>query len=320
MKKITKISSTAYRVLRLMILLNVKLYNIDELNNIFSADPNIARLFSKEVMLKYINTIKLAGYKIVKLKSSKNYYYSLIKAPVKIKLTSEHIKTLAFLENYVSGLYQSRLQTEFTSILNKLMRYSSDEQLKELNKERKIYSNNSSHQNLKYKKYEDLIKKIEQFCIEAQKVQIRYKLPYEINAMQVVLEPLSIKYNANDVWICGYNTIIGEKQLVHLEYIQDIKQLPIKSNGNCVLSPVIFKLKGRLAKGYRPYEGETITQEDKENDFIKILAYVDDKNQLVQRLLKYGDLCEILYPKSVRDKIMKSIKNTLNNYKITFKS
>jgi len=64
MKKQTKISSTAYRVLRLMILLNNKLYSIDELNNIFSADPNIARLFSKEVMLKYINTIRLGSIQL----------------------------------------------------------------------------------------------------------------------------------------------------------------------------------------------------------------------------------------------------------------
>ena len=315
MKKQNKISSTAYRVLLLMELLNNKPYSMNDINDVFSEDPYIARTFSKEVILKYLSTIRLAGYEISKPSPSNNYTYSLKEAPVNILLTTENIKTLAFLENYVSGLYQTKLQKGFEQILNKIIRYFSKEQLNILNNERKMYKENKSQLCSEYINYEALIKKIEQFCIEGQKIQVKYRLPLENQTMQVVLDPLSIKYISKNVWISGYNTIIGEKQMLNLEYIEDIKQLPTKSKPNHVLSPVIFKLKGRLAKGYRPYEGEEISQIDENEGFIQILAYVDDKNQLMQRLLKYGDLCEILYPKYIREKMIKTIKSTLNNYK-----
>jgi predicted DNA-binding transcriptional regulator YafY len=37
---------------------------------------------------------------------------------------------------------------------------------------------------------------------------------------------------------------------------------------------------------------------------------------LIQRLLKYGDYCEILYPVSMRKKMQSIIQETLNNYNL----
>ena len=56
MEKKLKISSTAYRVLLLLSKLNEDEYNVNDLNNIFLKNSYIARLFSKDVILKYIST------------------------------------------------------------------------------------------------------------------------------------------------------------------------------------------------------------------------------------------------------------------------
>lgn len=317
MAKKVKISSTAYRVLLLMQLLNDKNYSIENLNSIFSHDPYIARTFTKEVILKYLNTIRSAGYTIPKPNCANNYTYRLEKAPITVSLNEEEIETLATLENHVMGLYQCRMEKNFNNIIEKISRFLPEKEVSLLNEKRNENKNNFQQLHSRYEQYSHLIKKFEQYCIEDQRVIVKYKFPLDEEEKQLILEPKSIKYDSNDVYISGYNSITREKQLLHLNNILDIKQLPEKSKFNYVLSPIIFKLKGRVAKGYRLYEDEKIAGEDLEAGTITIAAYVDDKNMLLQRLLKYGDFCEVLYPKFLRDQIVKMVKNALKNYQNT---
>lgn len=315
MKKNLKISSTAYRVLLLLKLLNENDYSIKELNTIFSSDKNVARSFSKVVMQKYITTLKLAGYKFTKPGLANKYKYKLIKAPVLINFTKDNLKTFVVLEDYVSSLFQEKLNKHYQSFLSKISGYLSEEQIAYLNYERKHQKSHSFFNNSKYSKYASLIRQFEKFCLEEQNIVVKYKLLPEGKDSQLILEPRSIKYDSDDVYICGYNPIAGERQLIHMDYIQEIKQLPVKSKYTSdKFSAVSFKLKGRLAKGYRLYEGEKISEIDKENGTITVIAYFDDKNFLIQRLMKYGDYCEVIYPKYVRDRIKEIIKDTLKNY------
>ncbi|MCK7489143.1 MAG: hypothetical protein MZU79_02030 [Anaerotruncus sp.] len=143
---------------------------------------------------------------------------------------------------------------------------------------------------------------------------VKYKFPFDTAEKQIVLEPKHLKYDANDVFISGYNPITSEKQLLHLRNVVDIKQLPLKSKFNYVQSPVIYKLKGRLAKGYSLYENEKIAGSDPEAETITIAAYMDDKDLLIKRLLKYGEYCEIIYPKYAKEKLVNAVNEALKNY------
>ncbi len=51
-----------------------------------------------------------------------------------------------------------------------------------------------------------------------------------------------------------------------------------------------------------------------DDNTIKVTTYLDDKNLLLRRLLRYGDSCEVIYPNTVKHKIAETIKNTLENY------
>lgn len=314
MSKKTKISSTAYRVLSLMQILNEGEYSVDALNKIFSKDPDIARTLSKEVILKYISTLRQAGYKVSKSLDGNNYKYKLDKAPVTINLTEDNLRTLLILEDYAISLYQDKLKNNYNNFLKKITRYLSEDQISMLNYERKNLQNNPNLELSKYEKYSHLIKKLERYCSEEQRITVKYRLPIEDEEKQIVLEPKSIKYDSYDVYISGYNPIIGERQLIHFNYIKEIKQLPIKSKFNDVLFPVVFRLKGRVSSGYRLYEGEKITERDEKTGTIIVSAQVDDHNMLLKRLLRYGDNCEIIFPKHVRFKAAKTIADTLKNY------
>ena len=306
-----KISSTAYRVLHLIKLLNENEYSIDSLNKFFYYEPNIVRAFSKEVIFKYLNTLRLAGYTIEKPTSST---YKLLKAPVTINLSEDELKSLVILENFVEGLYLNRLKKDFDSFMKKITRYLSNEHIVFLDNYRAEYKANPYFDTFKFSKYSDLIREFEQYCIEDQRIIIKYKQPFDKKEKDIIFEPKSIKYNTNHVYISGYNTLIEEKQLINLNYVKEIKQLPIKSKANSATSPVIFKLKGRLAKGYRLYEGEKIIQTDENNGSITISAYVEDRNLLIQRLLRYGDLCKLTYPKDLKDNMIKILDDALQNY------
>ena len=314
MGKKTKISSTAYRVIYLMKLLNNNGHTIDELNEQFAKDINIARNFSKEVILKYMSTIKSAGYEIIRSNRPKGYLYKLAKAPTPIDISREEIKTLVEIETYIKSLYQENLIKGFSNFIEKIVRYMDEEQISILNSTRKDNIAILKETSNRYSKYAELIKQFEKFCAEDQRVIIKYKFPADEMQKQIIFEPKNIKYDANDVYISGYNFITCEKQLLHLSNIEEVKQLPIKSKLNYILSPIIYKLKGRVAKGYRVYEDEKIASLDPEAGTVTIAVYVDDKNMLLQRLLKYGEHCEVLYQKAVREKMVSILNESIENY------
>ena len=78
--------------------------------------------------------------------------------------------------------------------------------------------------------------------------------------------------------------------------------------------PVVFKLRGRLAKVYRLYEREKFSEQDKKLKEVTVTSYSDDIDSLLMRILKYGENCEVLYPKQVRNKMANLIKLSLENY------
>lgn len=314
-KKTKKISSTAYRVLLLLKLLNENNLGIEELNTILSQDPNISRSFSNEVILKYLSTLRLAGYKISKPCIANNYTYNLIKAPIQMDLNEEELKALVSIDLFISNMHQQILQDAQHKIMENISRYLDDDQINHLFQLKKAKKTTDSA-NTKFLEYAPLMSKFEQYCIDDQKVTIQYKHPLDENEIRITLEPKYLDYVSGDIYVCGYNPIIGERKLINIKYIIDIKQLPMKSSSNYILSPVIFKLKERLAKAYELHENEKISEIDSAAGSITITTYVDCKNMLMQRLLKYGELCEVIYPKAFREKMANELNNALKNYEI----
>lgn len=314
MERKLKISSTAYRVLLLLQKLNEQKLSSDDLNRIFSEDPEVARYFSKDVILKYISTLRMAGYDIAKPSSSNNYCYVLNEAPIKINFSGEEIKTLARLKNYAYALHQNRFIKNYSSFIEKLKRYMHIEHLKNLNN---LLSSSNEYEDKiinKFEKYADLIKKIEQYIQENQRVEIKYFSQEENQEKLVITKLLKIRYEASDVSIIYYDLISGQNNSVKIRNLINIKQLPSISGERQVLCPVIFKLKGKLAKVYRPYEKEKVSEPEAKTGIITVTAYSEDPESLLQRLLKYGENCEVLYPRQIRNKMINLIKTSLDNY------
>jgi predicted DNA-binding transcriptional regulator YafY len=313
MKKISKISSTAHRVILLLLLLSKKDCNIDEISCILSNNPHISRALTKEIILKYINTLKLAGVNIVKQPSSNNSRYKIEKYPFNFNLSPEEIKTMVIMEDYVNSIHQDKLKQAFSSFEEKFNKYLPDDTCKYLDIERSKIEKTQYFDRSKYSRHEKIIKTYEKYCKEEQRITVKYKLPIDAEIKQVTLEPVSVKFDPNNAYICGYNPQTGEKQFLLIDYIQDIKQLPLKSRHSSTVSPVIFKLKGKLAKSYKPYEGEKV-QLCSDTNLLEVSSFYDDKISLFKRLLRYGENCEVIYPKFIRSKFEEFARSALLNY------
>lgn len=314
MTKKLKISSTAYRILLLLLYLNEDSCTVAKLNEVFSKDTHVARYFSKDVILKYISTLRVSGYKISKPCLANSYSYELDKLPVCADLNDNQIRVLTVIDSYIKSLHQVKLIGSYKNVLRKIQKIISDEQVELLNNEIKNLEQNPLPDFVRHKHFEELIKKLENLIEQKCRVSFKYKLPDGTEEKQIVLELKNIKYEKNEVYISGYNPVLGQTHLIRLGQIVDIKQLPTKSQYSQILSPVIFKISGQLAKVYRPYENEKITQVGDKSNTITVTAYIEDQEILLKRLLKYGDSCEVIYPKHTRDAIVKMIDKTMKNY------
>ncbi len=313
MKKKLKISSTAYRVLLLLCRLNEKSRTVDELNDIFSEDPDVARFFSKDVILKYISTLRTAGYDIAKPKASNKYSYTLNKAPIQIEFSEEELNTLTLLKSYIEGFQQKKFVKNYSSFIEKIKRYMPEDQAEILNEQFLLGQEKDSEIFNKFNEHADLIKKIEQYIYEKQRVEISYQLPGKEEKL-ITAQLQKIKYDIDGASVISYDLASNRINFVKINCIKNLKQLPSISGGKQSISPVIFKLKDKLAKVYRSYEGEKTTEPDSKSGEITVTAYSDDIESLLQRLLKYGENCEVIYPKLARNKTADLIKAALHNY------
>ena len=311
-----KIISTAYRVLYLLLLLNERNLNAKEILEIFSEDKHIEKEFSEELILKYISTLRHCGFEISRPVKENGYTYGLLKSPVYIDFTEADIKSLAQIASMVEELEGERLKEDFKNALTKISRFMRDET-------RLLWVKLGS-QNLKSDfprvsarlKQAEIIERFEQCLKEEKRILLKYKTRFGEDSTWASLEPKEIKYSSHMTGLTGYNHISGEMQTISLDDVEEIEELPVKNKNAIALSPVIFKLKSRLARGYRLYEDENIQNRDENEKTLTVVSYAEDKNLLLKRLLKYGDYCEILYPKSLREKAAATINNALSNYSI----
>lgn len=311
-KKKLKISEAAFRVLNLLKILNEKPLSSEEISELLS-DESSDEIASKEVVSRYINTLRNAGYRLSRPTLSNDYQYSLEKSPVSIKLDKQDIKTLVQLEKYISNLFQLKMKESFSIFMDKLFRYMKDEDILLVNRHRTNCNSPDDSRSQRLVNYSALIRNIEKYCNDGQRIKIIYRTDYGSD-INLVFEPDSIRYDSMCAYICGFNIITGESQMLNIENIIEVSQQPVKIKFNKMISPVKFKLKGRLAKGYTAYEDEKILEKNSNGTEIIVVAYPSDKDMLFRRLLRYGENCEVVSSSFDREKMTDMVEQTLQNY------
>lgn len=306
MKKPKKTGDACIRVLETLKFLYKNSASVQDIINHFEKiDPN-NRSYTSEVIGKYINTLRVFGFRFVKEKDK----YILLNSPNQFDFTRVDLKALYLLENSAAKMPEEKLKEEISSFLQDLEKSFSDNT--------KILAHSITKPdfiNFKfdYSKYSNQIHEYEKYCLDGQRIKVIYRNKYGAETSAMV-EPNEIKYIENDVFLSVYNPVSAQIQDINFNAIIKIEQLPLKSNPKNMFSSVTFELKDNLAKVYKLRESEKLLQMSSDGSLV-ILNQQEDQTLLLKRLMRYGENCEVISPKTLREEMKQLVKATLSNYK-----
>jgi len=305
MNKFKKVNDTSIRVLETLKILSNGSSSIQNIIRYFENSYPDGRVYTNEVILKYINTLKVFGCKIVKEKDK----YSLMNTVSRIKLNTSDLKSICLLENFAADFPEEIVKTELGKFLQELEKRFDDNT--------RMLANSLNRPQLagskfSYEKYSGKIKKYEKYCTDAHRLKITY-MDDSKNEKSIIAEPHNIKYGENNVYFCVYNPTSAQIQDLSFDNILEVEQLPSKSNPQNMFSSVTFELKDRLAKGYTLHDGEKLASV-KPDGSIVIISHREDRGLLLRRLMRYGVYCEVIAPQSLRAEMAQLIAATIENY------
>lgn len=305
MNKNKKTCDTSIRVLETLKLLSNNAASVQDIIRHFEkTDPN-NRIYTNEVILKYFNTLKVFGFRFAKEKDK----YLLLNTISQFNFNEKDLKALCLMEKFAETLPEEKIKTELNQYLQDLeKRFDDNTRLLAHSINRPEFGQFGND----YSKYSEQIKTYEKYCLEEQRLKITYKNQNN-QKISMMVDPHEIKYEENEVFFSVYNPSTAEISDININAIVDIDQLPLKANPTNIYSSVTFKLKDRLAKAYKLHDGEELLKLESDGSTI-ILNKKEDRALLLKRLMRYGEYCEVITPKNLRDEIKQIIKATLDNY------
>lgn len=302
MKQPEKKHNTGLRILEVLkiILENdiTKSELIDKLKK-FSDDYHV---FTPEVILKYFNTFDLLGLKVAKKGKNK---YGLKNALFYTEFTKKELDIIEKMVESVKKLNNKLDEETMRKIILRLDKYTSCDLIKFQNKvleeEKYLYNENVK---------ENVITTLKNMIYDKQNVNITY-LNNNDDEETITVELKEILEQRKHVYVVCYDSVLGRNRKISLDVITSIKQSPRKATGVSYLNSVVFEIYGRLASVYKLKPSEKVLNFS--NNHLTISNSEEDKDVLLHRLLKYGENCKILRPKSVQKEFLDLTEDILKN-------
>lgn len=291
---INKVSNSGMRVLELLKLLTLGPIKIPEFMEIVAEKGDA--IYRKEVVLKYINTLKLLGFNVEKIRNK----YFLKNSIVTLDYSRDDLSLLWFIEDYAAETKQKDIEDFTNDALQKIERTFSPK-TKEILKNRSF----STYKVRRFLRPRDRkIRLFEKYCADKQKLEIKYKQTPLSREEFFKISPLKIIYKKKQSFLIAYDCKNAEYKEFLIDYITHVQQTLQKITYG-YSKAVIFKLKGRLAKSYVLKKGEKVL--DNGEDYLIVSNEKEYKNFLLRRLLRYYDKCEVVYPIEFRTKMLNLI-------------
>lgn len=307
-----KKTEAAYRMLRFLEAINKDLCSSSDVLRNFEEDKSIKGLFSDGTINKYISTLKLMGFEVERKNVNGINKYFIKSSPLNIDLSENDIIALSMGFIFIKSLHQKKLERKYTQILEKINIYLPEEDKEKLKKCIELSENIFKFNT--YEKYRKKINLIEEHIDSGQTLSITHYVPSEKDKITNIIEPDKFKYYENRVFLLGYDPISQEKKLIDLEHIDRVSPTCKRIRGCSKITEVQYILKGRLAKGYTLKENDRIKSRKETGDLV-IISRLDNIDMFIKKIMRYGDCCEVISPKFIRQKIVDTIEKTLNFYK-----
>lgn len=301
MKKPEKNHDTGLRILEVLKILLEKNLSKIELIEKLKENDSVENVYSQEAFLKYFNTFKLSGLKLNKFQGK----YSLNNALLKTNLSKKEQEMLIFLINSITKLNNKSEEEIMKNFFLKIDKYVDIDLNNELNN---IANKETSIQNSNIRN--NIIATLKNLIYEEQRVNITYKKKDNTEETDT-FELKEIIEKDNCIYIVCYSPLLGRNRKININSIKSLNQLPQKISGVCYLNSIVFEVYGRLASLYRLKPSEKVI--DFSNNHLTISNTEEDKDSLLLRLLKYGENCKILRPKSLQEEFINLTNDILKN-------
>ena len=291
---------TGLRILEVLkILLDYDVSKSELIKKINSKHPSES-VYTFEAFIKYFNTLSVLGFDIKKEKRK----YSLKNALDKLKLKQQEVSLLIDVISYIKKLHNKNLEEKIKRILNKSLKFMDWE-----TQEKVLSALKQSAQNINTNN--NIINSIESMMYDGQFVCITYLKRNNIQDT-VTAQIKEIIENKNNVFLllCEKNKTRNKK--INISSILSITQTPeMVSNTIFAQDEVVFRLYGRLAKSYKIKSGEHTL--DFSAGYMTVLNKGEDKELLLNRLLKYGENCKIIKPQTLKNDFIALTDEILKN-------
>lgn len=303
--KNNKRNETSIRVFETLKLLSTKSLSIQEIiQNFEKSDPQ-NRIYTSEVILKYINTLKVFGFKFEKDKEK----YVLINCYPRIDLDLQELSALNTLKETSANFPEETVKQRAINLIEEVEHKLSDEAV---DKKRELKKPNIYLSN-KFLNERQTISNLEKLITDELKIKLTYKNNRH-DTETIDVAPKELTFIKNTALFSVYSQTKSSIIKLKLKDIIDIKQLPQKVSPTIIPKSSTFLLKDRLAKAYILKEHERVLTTNTDGSIV-IVNQGEDIKYLLKRLIRYGELCEILSPKELRAEMKNTINAMLDSYK-----
>jgi len=321
----TQYSISAYRVLYiLLVLIQYRSLNMIELNRFLFENPDIQRIYNTETLTKYINTLREVGCHIPRANSKTDYSYDLVKHPFPLTLNQDEAGLLERLLGLLSQSPDESLHWEYKQFLS-WFNWCLAEPVTQAcflsSAETQAGCGMTAVQGVQRK----TLQKFKKYCQEAFTLELLYRNPMaNLDDSQdqdaqpvrrIQLEPYDVLERGSRMFLHGRDVHTHEPMMLDLSLIDSVERLPRKNKYSVPMTTVLFALTGSLAKSYRLYPNEKIVYQvtGVPDNEIHVKTRCQDPDLLLNRLLKYGERCEILSPSTLRHEARRRIETLLSS-------
>jgi predicted DNA-binding transcriptional regulator YafY len=300
MKSMDKYNLTSFRVLYILLLLvRYRTLGLEELNSLLLSHPDIGKTFSSETMSRYIQALRHVGCDIQVVRRDGCSAYTLTRCPFPVQITENQQSLLIRLSGLMSDVLDERIPSQFSQVLQKLtwaLRMPVEPLFPALR-------DDASKPPPAAYSWKDL----QRICQEGQRLEINLANTDNLAlSRHLLLDPIRVQQSGQQALLIGIQVDTGHTLRLPASRIERIHQLPSKVQVPVQTVTTSFRLYGRLAKTYRLYPGEKILQ--KTDKSIDVLASTTNPDALILRLMKYGELCEVLTPGRIRSEVLRRIQ------------
>lgn len=306
MKRLSeKYNDSCIKIFDFLKLLSNNEADYEDVIKLFTTNENVGKPAAHVILNKYLNTLKIFGIKIRKIKNK----YHLENSPYCLNFDKKDIKVISLLKSSVNILPMGKPKESFESFLEDVevrLTNPAKEMLEQID------APSNQHMSEYFSKHREMITKCETCCFEKQKLEVYFT--HENQEYKLICNPREINYSNRRVYFCVFNHLSRQVFDIPIDSIIDMKQLPTISSSPEISMTVVYKIRRNLAKAYRLKEWESTDGRFDEDGWLTIVNSNENFDVLIKRLMKYDFDCKVISPKNVRERMVAMIDETLKNY------